>query len=242
MGDNHPDAHVNGSEGDSFTALISTNFEIISFCVMVKEYNIYFSSRKIILSPKFKPYFKKCNGLFVGYNHPDELPKLLTFFQSTSNVDNLYIIGNNIDALFAELKKHFLVIEAAGGLVTNSNNKILLIKRNGLWDLPKGKIDEGENAEEAAIREVMEECGITSIKITSSLTTTYHTYAIDSKIVLKPTSWYSMSFDRQTTPKPQTEEGITDVCWVAPNELGDYLNNTYDSIKEVFYQSGLYKG
>lgn len=170
------------------------------------------------------------------------MPKLLTFFQSTSNVDNLYIIGNNIDALFAELKKHFLVIEAAGGLVTNSNNKILLIKRNGLWDLPKGKIDEGENAEEAAIREVMEECGITSIKITSSLTTTYHTYAIDSKIVLKPTSWYSMSFDRQTTPKPQTEEGITDVCWVAPNELGDYLNNTYDSIKEVFYQSGLYKG
>ncbi|MFP4556335.1 MAG: NUDIX hydrolase [Bacteroidales bacterium] len=209
---------------------------------MVKEYKIYLNSRKIILSPKFSTYFKKSIGLFVGYNHPDELPKLLTFFQSTSNVDNLYIIGNDIEALFTEFKKNFLIIEAAGGLVINSNNKILLIKRNGKWDLPKGKVDDGENSEQAAVREVMEECGITNIKITNPLTTTFHTYALKDKLVLKPTKWYSMRFDRQTHPKPQTEEGITEVCWVKPNDLSNYLNNTYSSIKDVFYRSGLYKG
>ena len=53
----------------------------------------------------------------------------------------------------------FTQIPAAGGVVIR-NEKILFIFRNGKWDLPKGKIDNGETAKEAAIREVAEECGI----------------------------------------------------------------------------------
>ena len=51
-------------------------------------------------------------------------------------------------------------IIAAGGLVTNENNELLMIFRRGKWDLPKGKLDKGETIEECAIREVEEETGI----------------------------------------------------------------------------------
>ncbi|MBL6868637.1 MAG: NUDIX domain-containing protein, partial [Flavobacteriales bacterium] len=36
----------------------------------------------------------------------------------------------------------------AGGLVINNNNKVLFIYRKNKWDLPKGKLDDGENLEE----------------------------------------------------------------------------------------------
>ena len=53
----------------------------------------------------------------------------------------------------------------AGGLVINNNSKVLFIYRKNKWDLPKGKLDDGENLEEAAIREVVEETGLDSNKL-----------------------------------------------------------------------------
>lgn len=50
----------------------------------------------------------------------------------------------------------------AAGILFKSNGKIFLVKRgdDGLWAVPGGKIEEGETPQEAARREVMEECGI----------------------------------------------------------------------------------
>ena len=39
-------------------------------------------------------------------------------------------------------------IIAAGGLVFNDNNELLMIFRRGKWDLPKGKLDEYETIEQ----------------------------------------------------------------------------------------------
>jgi 8-oxo-dGTP pyrophosphatase MutT (NUDIX family) len=47
-------------------------------------------------------------------------------------------------------------IIAAGGLVFNDRNELLMIYRRGFWDLPKGKLDPGERIEACAIREVQE--------------------------------------------------------------------------------------
>jgi 8-oxo-dGTP pyrophosphatase MutT (NUDIX family) len=41
------------------------------------------------------------------------------------------------------MKKKTIV--AAGGLVFNENKELLMIYRRSKWDLPKGKLDEGEN-------------------------------------------------------------------------------------------------
>ncbi|MCY7794543.1 NUDIX hydrolase [Bacillus spizizenii] len=46
-------------------------------------------------------------------------------------------------------------------IVLNENQQILLVKRKDvpLWDLPGGRVDPEETAEEAAVREVLEETG-----------------------------------------------------------------------------------
>ena len=58
------------------------------------------------------------------------------------------------------------MVEAAGGLVYNKEDELLMIFRNGKWDLPKGKKEKGEEIESCAKREVQEECGVRNLEIT----------------------------------------------------------------------------
>lgn len=52
-------------------------------------------------------------------------------------------------------------IVAAGGYVFDNNNNILLVKTyNRGWDCTGGQVEEGENIEEAVLREILEESGI----------------------------------------------------------------------------------
>ena len=76
-------------------------------------------------------------------------------------------------------------IIAAGGLVTNAQGEILWIFRRGFWDLPKGKLDEGETIQSCAIREVEEETGVGKLSITQKLQKTYHIFKRNGKYKLK---------------------------------------------------------
>lgn len=53
-------------------------------------------------------------------------------------------------------------IRAAGGLVIRDDGSIAVVHRphHEDWSLPKGKVDAGETYEQAAVREVEEECGL----------------------------------------------------------------------------------
>lgn len=58
----------------------------------------------------------------------------------------------------------------AGGVVLNSDGHILLVNQNhNSWSLPKGHIDPGEEALDAAIREIHEESGITKLEYVKDL-------------------------------------------------------------------------
>ena len=123
-------------------------------------------------------------------------------------------------------------IIAAGGLVTNENNELLMIFRRGKWDLPKGKLDEGESIETCAVREVEEETGINNIILGSLIDITYHDY-FDTWIkegVSKETHWYAMKIKGTQPLIPQTEEDITDIQWVNNTDLRNCLSNTYPTI------------
>src|SRR5690606_24950553 len=93
-------------------------------------------------------------------------------------------------ATFKKIKDTVRVIHAAGGLVKNANSDYLFIKRLGKWDLPKGKVEEGERMREAAVREVAEECSIEIDSLGKKIESTYHVYILRGEFILKKTNWY----------------------------------------------------
>ena len=109
-----------------------------------------------------------------------------------------------------------------------------MIFRNGKWDLPKGKLEVGENIKECAIREVQEECGVSGLSIINALQDTYHTYEINGKKILKRTYWFKMKTNFTADLIPQLEEGITKVEWVSKEGISTRLENSYENINELF--------
>ncbi len=140
-----------------------------------------------------------------------------------------------------EFIEEYTVIQAAGGLVFNKNNELLTIKRNGIWDLPKGKIERHEDQIAAALREVMEETGINHLNISEKIGETYHAYYEDEAILLKETHWYRMNSSSSAALKPQEEEGITEanfapIEWFNSDEFKSY-SSIHDIIKKYLTAS-----
>ena len=133
----------------------------------------------------------------------------------------------------------YLEVNAGGGLVTNYKGEFLLIRRSGLWDLPKGHQEAGEAIEDTALREVEEETGLKGLIIGKFIRVTDHTYFRNDQWHLKHTWWYSMTCQNDQETIPQTEEGITEIRWVKKSELKELLQQTYPTIVEVFRSMGL---
>jgi 8-oxo-(d)GTP phosphatase len=133
------------------------------------------------------------------------------------------------------IQQHFKMVYAAGGVVSKGR-EILMIHRLNKWDLPKGKIEPGEDAIAAAVREVAEECSVEAIPI-KKLGVTWHNYKQKGMHILKETTWYAMDCVQDAEMKPQETEGISQVAWLATNELQPALSNSYASIRYVL---GLY--
>ncbi len=138
--------------------------------------------------------------------------------------------GDDPTGMFNVFAGHFKVIEAAGGVVKNRRGDYLLIYRHDTWDLPKGKIDPGETPDEAALREVREECGLSILELGPQVDNTYHIYEHNDKHVLKVTYWYLMSSDQEHLT-PQLDEGITDLAWKSSGEMEAVFENTYPNIE-----------
>lgn len=158
------------------------------------------------------PYIKKCESL---------------------HSKGIVLITPDIEAAFKQFADQHILIVAAGGVVFNEKEEILVIKRMGKWDLPKGKLDSGESIEQAALREVEEECGITGLAITKSLPTLYHTYKINNHRFLKQTYWFAMETQYNGKLVPQLEEQITEVKWMKIADTIMPAFDTYASIRNL---------
>ncbi|MEF9950565.1 MAG: NUDIX domain-containing protein [Mucinivorans sp.] len=128
-------------------------------------------------------------------------------------------------------------IKAGGGVVINPKGEILMIFRRGHWDLPKGKLEEGESIECCALREVEEECGIGDLILGRFICITEHNYTEHGCDLIKQTHWFAMQGEGLLTP--QLSEDITRACWVDPAEVPVFLEQSYPSIAEVFREFGL---
>ena len=143
------------------------------------------------------------------------------------------------------LKRRMRWVRAAGGIVTDEAGRMLLIRRNGRWDLPKGKVEAGETLLQAALREVEEETGVrvergkwkeeSDAASSNNLPLkTYHIFNLYGGWHLKQTSWFPMkAVVGSPEGIPQQEEGITEVVWVSPDEWYRRLQHSYGTLRTL---------
>lgn len=130
-------------------------------------------------------------------------------------------------------------LTAAGGVVFNrkGNGKeplVLLIFRRGVWDLPKGKQEQGETTRECAVREVAEEVGLSDLpSVEADLTQTYHEYRQHEMEFGKTTHWYAMALEQPDSIEfhPQAEEDIQQVQWCPLQEAKERVG--YNNLVKV---------
>lgn len=197
---------------------------------MQQIYKVFYNDRCILISDKIK-LVDKAHIFLCQSSTKAVIKKCIADFQRKKIETNcLQLVHLEPQKVFDLLCSMYKVVEAAGGLVKNTEGKILAIKRMGCWDFPKGKIEKGETARACAIREVMEECGIAPLKIARSLTATYHTYEIKDKKILKKNYWFEMLYEGKKKAIPQENEGITEVKWVSCSALRKLKKNMYPSL------------
>ncbi len=196
-------------------------------------YKVFFNERKVFLVDDFLKYFQINDGLFYRYQNHEELKDLVNFYFKLTKIDTLFLFHYDIDELRNAFRSCFKNIDAAGGLVKNEKGEILVIFRRNKWDLPKGKVNKKESLQKTALREVSEECGINNIEIIQPLMSTYHTYMLDNRLILKKTHWFEMIYTGNQRPIPEKREGITKVKWFTRAKLDKILNNTYPLILDL---------
>ena len=117
---------------------------------------------------------------------------------------------------------------SAGGLVvdrTGSTPVVALIgrlDRRGrlLWSLPKGHLEEGETAEDAAIREVEEETGIRG-RVVAPLGTIDYWFVAEDRRIHKTVHHYLLEAAGGELSDADLE--VDEVAWVPLGELGARL-------------------
>ena len=201
-------------------------------------YKVFFKDRVAILGDQVPGTRGGLTGLYYRYSNRDELKELLEAFSGMTRNRMLHIIHDDPEALKEAFRSCFKCLEAAGGVVRNNLGEFLVIERHGVWDLPKGKLEKGEDFEATALREVEEETGLKGLKVMQPLVSTYHTYWLPKHHVLKETMWFGMDYPGQEEPVLQVEEGITGFRWASPGETGFILENSYASILDVLKTAG----
>lgn len=197
----------------------------------MQMYKVFIKQQVVFLAEHIDPNTKITDCQWIRCENLHQIKAELSQFLSDASALQLFLYHDeSCDKLFSLFKSLFSFVEAAGGLVKDKRGRLLFIYRQGLWDLPKGKTEPGEQAPEAALREVTEETGLQNLTILRTLPSTYHIFERKGIRYLKRTSWFEMQSANDGPLVPQLNEDITDARWFGPLELASPLSNTYPSI------------
>ncbi len=197
-------------------------------------YKVFYNDRAILLAGNAEDIPRNFQKEQV--QNKQELFAFLDGYFSIQPVYDLAIVGYNVSAMMDDFTAYFRFIKAAGGLVKNSDDKFLFIKRWGIWDLPKGKVEKNESLERAAIREVEEETQcilyLLIIQLRCRHVSCLPIYN-EGSMFLKQHFMVFYVTDDINSPIPQENEGITDAVWLDREQSKKALSNSYRSLKET---------
>jgi 8-oxo-dGTP pyrophosphatase MutT (NUDIX family) len=180
-------------------------------------------------------YLHRPTTIFLDELNPAAVKTILQEMENDRFYAGVFL-HHNLNELLNAFKEQLNVVPAAGGLVYTPQNDILLIHRLGRWDLPKGKLDDGETLEECAIREIEEETGANGLSIVQPLQVTYHTYHQKGKNNLKESHWFLIKAEEKTKLTPQTEEDVQQCIWVPISDIQPYVDGSFPTIAQVLKQ------
>jgi len=107
---------------------------------------------------------------------------------------------------------------SAGGVVyrLHAGHAVFLLIRDSYqnWGFPKGHLESGERAEDAAVREVREETGIDDLALRGEIETIDWYFRFRGQLIHKVCHFYLMETSQAST-NPQQAEGITACRWVS---------------------------
>ena len=110
---------------------------------------------------------------------------------------------------------------SAGGIVYRlaDGAPLFLLIRDSYqnWGFPKGHVERGERAEDAALREVREETGLRSVEVRGAIDTIEWYFRFRGRLIHKVCHFYLME-TREAETQPQGTEGITACQWVGFDE------------------------
>ena len=177
---------------------------------------------------------KLIHHVLINKVNEESLDTILNLLNSNvpTNLLGLIISVDNYSAIRSHLRSKFKIVKAAGGLI-RKKDKFLMIYRMKKWDLPKGKKEKRERYKQTAVREVEEECNVT-VELKGKICTTWHTYTMNKRAMLKKTRWYAMDLIDDSKMKPDLSEDIEELRWMNPKEVYHALTHSYKSISYVF--------
>lgn len=116
---------------------------------------------------------------------------------------------------------------AAGGLVLCGGH-VLLIRKHGMWDIPKGKVKRQEPHERCARREISEETGLRRkrLKVRQFLCQTSYISYYSGKPFNKTVTWFLLDYRGEITDPldPDLSEDIDFCEWIPVDDLVEKLD------------------
>ena len=208
-------------------------------------YKIYVNGTPVYLAHKHGNAELQANGadedvLITDNTRAAFLQDLIYRLNREKPFQTVYLLAKNPKLLLKRFQKFYTLISAAGGVVLNKNNDVLMIFRRGKWDLPKGKAEGRESKRKTAVRETKEETGVKKLRVEgpillypSKQNCTFHTYEENGAFVLKATYWFLMHSKSDEPLQPQESEEIFQAEWVPREEVFERLENSYPLLREV---------
>jgi 8-oxo-dGTP pyrophosphatase MutT (NUDIX family) len=111
---------------------------------------------------------------------------------------------------------------------------LLIHDKYGRWTLPKGHLEVGESEHAAAVREVLEETGLTGQLGALVVRIVYTVRSKRGLERLKQVAFFLLRADSAKV-RPQAEEGISAAEWLVPEEALARIG--YSQVRDVLVQA-----